>query len=249
MSEWYFPNEQIKVKSDGTLVLGTGLGMSKEADYSDPQVELTYLLQDISQSHHFTVTISKIPVEFPTRKFGNFLPVKNISYSEITYENMSIPAGIFGNFPILHKKQVGNINLVLYDLANDSLEAKIRQWEAECFPKGRYVNFLSNIAAEFVYKSFTTTGKLNKAICLYVIPASSYTVSRSYEENNAKLINLSFAVVGFKGNIEEGIASSGGGVNPPKNLNKGQGIDLYSGGLINEEVTGNARFFGGGADA
>lgn len=215
----------------------------------DNQVKLAYMLQDISQSHHFTVTISKIKVNFPTQEFGDFLPVKNISYAETTYENMSIPVGIFGNFPILHRKQVGSINLALYDTGTDDIQAQIRQWESECFPKGKYVNYLSKIAAELKYNSYTPTGKLNKSLVLYVIPSNSITTSRSYEENGAKLINLSLTVVGYRGNIQAGIQSSGGGVRAPKPIKEQLDPKLYSGGLINEEVTGNPRFFDGGAYA
>lgn len=215
---------------------GFTLGGGVTYNYRDPSVEFAYQLQDISQSHHFTVKISKIKVEFPTAEFGNFLPVKGISYNQVSYDNMSIPVGIFGNFPVMHKKQVGSINLTLYDTSTDSIEAQIRQWESECFPKGKYVNFLSNIAAEFKYNSYTTTGKLNKSLIAYVIPAGSYSVSRSYEENNAKLINISLAVVGFKGNIEAASTPS----------QPSSGPRLFSGGL---DATGNDNYFGGGVDA
>lgn len=234
--------------------LGARIEEVKYTKVTDPYVNIAYQLQDISQSHHFTVTISKIKVEFTTRAFGNFLPVKAISYSEIGYNHMSIPVGIFGNFPIMHKRNVGTINLTLYDTGKDDIEAQIRQWESECFPRGKYVNFLSNIAAEMKYSSFTPTGVLNKTLVLYVIPANSYIVTRNYEENNAKLITISLAVVGFKGDVNVGLQSSGGGVNPPANLSghssgsmstTNSGEELYSGGLINDEPTGNNRFFGG----
>lgn len=214
MAEWKLDNQpDLKINSDGYFVNAIADRSAEDLSWmgTDNQVKLAYMLQDISQSHHFTVTMSKIRVEFPTSEFGNFLPVKNISYSEITFENMSIPLGIFGSFPVTHKKQVGSITLTLYDTADDKIQAQIRRWEAECFPKGKYVNFLSNIVSEFKYNSYSTTGKLNKSLVLYVIPANSITTSRSYEENSAKLINLSLTVVGFRGNLEEGESSSGGG--------------------------------------
>ena len=213
MSEWQLNNQSdVKVDSSGYFVRTGEMGAGTAPWLGDTQLRLSYMLQDISQSHHFTVEMSKIKVVFPTAEFGNFLPVKNISYSEITFENMSIPIGIFGTFPITHKKQVGSITLTLYDTAGDNVQAQIRKWEEECFPKGKYVNFLSNIVSEFKYNSYTTTGKLNKSLVLYVIPANSVTTSRSYEENAAKLVNLSLTVVGFRGNIQEGMASSGGGI-------------------------------------
>lgn len=226
--EWKINGQpDLRVNSDGAFVEAP-----EYEDLSwmgvDNQVKLAYMLQDISQSHHFTVTLSKIRVEFPTQAFGNFLPVKNISYAEISYDNLSIPVGIFANMPLLHRRQVGTINLVLYDTATDDIQEQIRNWEAECFPKGKYVNFLSNIAAELKYNSYSVTGKLNKSLSLYVVPTGSTTTSRSYEENGAKLINLSLTVVGFKGNITQGEASSGGGIKPAKNINEYNCPDLIS---------------------
>ena len=212
MAEWKLDGQpDLKINSDGYFVRTDESTEDLSWMGVDNQLKLSYMIQDISQSHHFTVKMSKIKVEFPTATLGNFLPVKNISYSEITFDNLSIPTGIFGTFPITHKKHVGSINLVLYDTADDKIQAQIRKWEEECFPKGKYVNFLSNIVSEFTYNSYDTTGKLNKSLVLYVIPANSVTTSRSYEENNAKLINLSLTVVGFKGNIEGGMTTSGGG--------------------------------------
>ena len=208
MSEWKMTNSNIKIGSDGQITLLSAEIAQNQIREGDPQVKLSYLLQDISQSHHFKVNLDKIKVEYYAKAFGYFLPVKNISYNEITFENMSIPTGIFGNFPLMHKRHVGTINLTIYDKDSDNIEQQIRQWEAECFPKGKYVNYISEIAGELKYSSYTVTGKLNQSIILHVIPTGSVTINRSYEENNAKLLQLSLAVVGFVGDMNAGLGAS-----------------------------------------
>lgn len=207
MAEWTFEDTTYSVDENGILrVHGS---VEKRQEYQDPYVRLAQDLQDISQSHHFKINLNKIRVEHSSQAFGNFLPVKNISYNEITFDNLNIPVGIFGNFPLMHKRQVGTINLTLYDRDTDNIEQQIRQWEAECFPKGKYVNYLSEIVGELKYSSYTVTGKLNKTLTLQVVPTGSVTISRSYEENNAKLLNLSLAIVGFIGKVDGGLPSSG----------------------------------------
>ena len=213
MAEWKLNGQpDLRINSDGYFVEGEESVEDLRWMGTDNQLRLAYMLQDISQSHHFKVNLSKIKTEFEAKAFGPFLPVKNISYNEITFDHLTIPTGIFGNFPLMHRRQVGTITLTVYDKDTDNIEQQYRQWEAECFPKGKYVNFISNVAAEFKYSSYTVTGKLNKTIVLYVIPTGSYTINRSYEENNAKLLQFSLTVVGFKGNMAQGLQSSGGGI-------------------------------------
>lgn len=209
MADWKLTNDNLKVGSDGQIYqLNASVAYNRAAD-QDPYVALTYALQDISQSHHFKINLSKIKVEYYAKAFGYFLPVKNISYNEITFENMSIPVGIFGNFPLMHKRHVGTINLTLYDRDTDNIEQQIRNWEAECFPRGKYVNYISEIVGELKYASYTVTGKLNQSLTLYVIPTGSVTINRSYEENNAKLLQLSLAIVGFQGDMNMGLGVVG----------------------------------------
>ena len=213
MAEWKLNGQpDLRINSDGYFVEGEESVEDLRWMGTDNQLRLSYMLQDISQSHHFKVNLSKIKTEYESAAFGSFLPVKNISYNEITFDNLSIPTGIFGNFPLMHRRQVGTITLTVYDKDTDNIEQQYRQWEAECFPKGKYVNFISNVAAEFKYSSYTVTGKLNKTIVLYVIPTGNFTINRSYEENNAKLLQFSLTVVGFKGNMAQGLQSSGGGM-------------------------------------
>ena len=73
----------------------------------------------------------------------------------------------------------------------------LRAWENRCFPESKYVAYLDEVKALFSYRSFDVTGKKNFEKKFYVIPASSVSVSRNYEENGAKMLNFSLAMVGM----------------------------------------------------
>ena len=88
MAEGKLDNQpDLKINSDGYFIKADESTDDLSWMGVDDQLKLSYMLQDISQSHHFTVKMSRIKVEFPTSEFGNFLPVKNMSYSEITFDN------------------------------------------------------------------------------------------------------------------------------------------------------------------
>ena len=112
---------------------------------------------------------------------------------------MNIPFGIFGDFPLLHKKKVTSISFSCYDIDQDAIEKALRYWEQQCFPQGMYVAYLEDVAAELKYTSYDVKGRPNFIRTLEVIPASTVSVSRSYEENAAKLLNFSVVAVGAIG--------------------------------------------------
>ena len=122
-----------------------------------------------------------------------------MNFNETSYENMNVPFGIFGDFPLLHRKKVTTISFSCYDIDQDSIELALRKWEESCFPQATYVAFLDDVAAELTYSSYDVKGKKNFERTLYVIPANSVSVSRSYEENGPKLLNFSVVAVGAVG--------------------------------------------------
>lgn len=156
-------------------------------------------LTDIAQAHYFTVSIEGFNMSnftVPSGVYTNFLPVKNINLSYVSYESMSIPVSIFGDFPLLSKKRVSTISLVCYDTDDNKLEHELLKWENECFPKGRFVAYMEDIVRKFTYKGFDVKGKETFTISFYVIPSGSVSVSRDYSNNDAKLINFSVICVG-----------------------------------------------------
>ena len=167
---------------------------------------------DIAQSHFFTVQISQlIDKKGTTFKFSSgqgtyedYVPIKSMNLTYTSYDNMNIPFGIFGDLPLLHRKKVSTISFSCYDIDQDVIEMALRAWENRCFPEGKYVAYLDDVKALFKYRSFDVTGKKNFERSLYVIPASSVSVSRGYEENGAKMLNFSLAVVGMPGSSANG---------------------------------------------
>jgi hypothetical protein len=96
----------------------------------------------------------------------------------------------------LNKKRVSTIDLSCYDKDNNKLEYELRQWEAQCFPKGRYVAYMSDIAREFRYRGYNVKGQQTLEYRVFVIPAGNVSVSRDYSANDAKMVNFSLVVVG-----------------------------------------------------
>jgi hypothetical protein len=132
----------------------------------------------------------------PLANKEGFLPVKTMNLKYTSYENMSIPVAIFGDFPLLNKKRVSTIDLSCYDFDSNRLEYALRKWESDCFPKGRFVAYMDDIARKFTYKGYSVEGRNTLTYEVYVIPAGNVTVSRDYSANDAKMVNFSLVVVG-----------------------------------------------------
>ena len=119
-----------------------------------------------------------------------------MNFNYTSYDHMNIPMGIFGDFPLLYKKKVTTISFTCYDTDQDIVEKALNYWEQQCFPGGNYVAYLEDITSVLQYTSFDVCGNMNFYRKLNVIPASSVSVSRSYEENGAKMLNFSVVAVG-----------------------------------------------------
>ena len=172
---------------------------------------------DIAQSHFFTVQIyssnggggkptglhdiNGSPFSFASGHgtYQDYIPIKSMNFNYTSYENMNIPLGIFGDFPLLHRKKVTSINFTCYDTDDDRIEKALKYWEQQCFPQGAYVAYLDEVKATLKYSSYDVKGKWNFTRVLDVIPAQSVSVSRSYEENGAKMLNFSVVAVGAPG--------------------------------------------------
>ena len=187
------------VNPEKQTILEGAVDKSKYLDQPEKTVSEGIWLMDIAQSHHYTVHISGMKMSalrLPNGAYSEFLPVKNMSVKYTSYENMSIPVAIFGDFPLLNKKRVSTIDLSCFDYDNNKLEYELRQWEAMCFPKGRFVAYMEDIAREFVYRGYSVEGKQTLEYRIYVIPAGNVSVSRDYSANDAKMVNFSLVCVG-----------------------------------------------------
>ena len=172
---------------------------------------------DIAQSHFFTVQIYSPSNKYYPHPTGlhdkqgkafafasghgvweNYIPIKSMSFNYVSYDNMSIPVNILGDFPLLNKKRVTVINFSCYDMDDDRIELALKYWEDQCFP-GSYVEYLDNIKAKLTYTSYDVTGRKNFIREIEVIPSGTVSVSRAYDENAAKILNFSVIAVGVVG--------------------------------------------------
>lgn len=173
---------------------------------SDPVTDSVWLT-DIAQSHHFTVTLEelnlksdvsrKVPIfKAPGNKLGDFLPVKSIQLNYTSYENMSIPLAIFGDFPLLSRKRASTISLTCYDEDTHQLEYALSIWEAQCFPQNRYVAYMDDIARKLVYRGFQVDGTKTLEVTRIVIPNGNVSVTREYGSNGEKLLTFGLICIG-----------------------------------------------------
>ena len=135
-----------------------------------------------------------------------------MNFNYTSYDNMSIPLHILGDFPLLYRKKVTSIGFSCYDMDDDRIELALKAWENQCFP-GSCVEYLDNIKAKLTYTSYDVKGRKNFTISLEVIPTGVVSVGRSYEENSAKFLNFGVVAVGFPGaNASMGSESQGKGL-------------------------------------
>ena len=192
--------ERLKGSTRETYDIGAqSAGTSTAQRSASNPVKLNILLEDIAQSHHFTIHLdgfSMSKFKLPDGTYSEFLPVKSMNINYVSYENMSIPVSIFGDFPLLNKKRVTTISLSCFDMDSNLLERELRTWENRCFPKGRFVAYMDDIARKLTYKGYNVKGKQTLDYYWYVIPTGNVTVSRDYSTNDAKLVNFSLVCVG-----------------------------------------------------
>lgn len=164
---------------------------------NEPVSSSVWLL-DIAQSHHFTVQLEGFQsYNTPHGSFSKFLPVKTIQLNQTSYENMSIPVSIFGDFPLLNKKRVSTIAITCYDEDTNIIERQLRAWERSCFPSNKYVAYLSDVARKLTYRGYDVKGKMTLGpVSMYVIPSGNISVSRDYSANDAKLLSFTLVCVG-----------------------------------------------------
>lgn len=175
------------------------IGIENEEKPASKPVNYGLWLQDIAQSHHFTVQISGFKssgYKVPNAPYSQFLPVKTMQLNYTSYENMTIPLQIFGDFPILNRKRVSTISLTCYDNDDNQLEHELRMWEAQCFPKNQFVAFMSDIARKLEYRGYNVKGVETFKASMWVIPSNVVSISRDYSANDAKLLNFTLVAVG-----------------------------------------------------
>lgn len=192
---------------------------------SEPVANDIWLL-DIAQSHHFTLKVDGLQsYNTPNGSFSEFLPVKSIQLNQTSYENMSVPIAVFGDFPLLNRKRVSTVSVTCYDDDNNTIEKQLRSWENSCFPNQRYVAYMEDIVRKMYYTGYNVKGeKTLGPIKMSVIPSGNISVSRDYSANDAKLLTFTLVCVGNGVQCQKG---SGKAPQGGKNENTGSYGHLY----------------------
>ena len=129
--------------------------------------------------------------------YGYFLPVKNVSVTESGISTLTLPLGIFADFPIAHRKKISRINITIVDTDDDWYEQQLRTWYQQTIPdEAGYVGYMSEIIRELAFTSYNTKGDKNFVRRLYVMLVDDMQFNRDYETNGFKEISFSVAVVG-----------------------------------------------------
>ena len=195
------PEKEARLKAKG----------NKGTTKSSTPYKGSIFLQDIAQSHHFTVYLdgfSSSKFKTPEGTFSPFLPVKSMNFNYLSYENMSIPVAIFGDIPLLNKKRLTTVSLTCFDLDNNLLERELKTWESRCFPKGRFAAYMDDIARKFTYRGYDVKGRETLKYEFFVIPSGNVSVSRDYSANDAKLVTFNLICVGDGSTCATGVNKS-----------------------------------------
>lgn len=129
--------------------------------------------------------------------YGRFLPIKSVSVTESGISTLTLPLGIFADFPIAHRKKISRINITIVDTDDDWYEQQLRKWYQQTIPdEGGYVGYMSDIIRGLTFTSYNTKGNKNFDRKLWVMLVDDMQYNRDYETNGFKEISFSVAVVG-----------------------------------------------------
>lgn len=129
--------------------------------------------------------------------YNEFLPVKSVNLTESGISTLTLPLGIFSDFPIAHRKKITRLNITIVDTDDDWYEQQLRTWYYQTVPSDLgYVGYMSDIIRELTFTSYNTKGDRNYVRRLFVMLVDDMQINRDYESNSFKEIAFSVAVVG-----------------------------------------------------
>lgn len=168
----------------------------------------------MSQNHHFKLEIDQIMVNNSfnhiingytykngkkvqeTRGYKKFLPIKSMDYKPVSVESTRLQFGIFSDFPIIHRRKVGSINITLLDDVNCNYEKAVYNWFGKCVPTSTgFVAPMLEIISKAKYIEYNNQGKVCKQYIFEVIPEGDVSVSRNYENNSLKEVSFSVLII------------------------------------------------------
>lgn len=203
-------NGNVSKNTQGKITFGQTWDRAKELKATKEQKALTAI--DMAQSHFFKVQIDGFDRTMMqhnvqswnfkdnaivTRGYRHFLPVKNVSLSEVGVVTLNLPLGIFSDFPIAHRRKIGKLNITIVDTDDDWYEIELRKWYNKTVPDSNgYVGYMSEIIKRLTLKSYDTKGNENFTRYYSVMLTDDIQINRSYEANELKEISFNLAIVG-----------------------------------------------------
>ena len=131
------------------------------------------------------------------RQSEYWLPLKSLQYSQGSIEALSLAAGTFSDLRLPFRKQSPTLTVEMYDHRSDYFEMKLREWHSESVLTGGFVPVLENIKKHVKIIGFSTNGGWNYTTECDCILIDDITTSRSYAENDLKVISFKLLVVGY----------------------------------------------------
>ncbi len=158
---------------------------------------------DIAQSRFFKVALDGISLPTTYAKAKDYLPVKNISYTLIGTETMTVGIGVFKDIPIITGLRLPKMSLTLVDDDLDSIEKQFRDWYNKSVPSADgYVGYLSEMVKNLTYTSYNVKGDVSYTYQAEVMLTDDFTMTRDYETNELKSMEVNLIIVGsIDGNI------------------------------------------------
>lgn len=208
-------------------IIGAGQGTTYIGDRNDTSITNasahynTYFNIDMQQSAYFTILIdgfdySRFYASYKSltnsRDYGatnssfdnwgvdaskSFMPVKSLSYSQGSIETMSIACGAFADLALPFRKHCPTLNIEMYDHRSDFFEMKLREWHTMSVVTGGFVPVLESITKKVEIRSWATNGECNSVQSCDCLLADDINVTRTYENNDLKVISFKLIVVGY----------------------------------------------------
>jgi hypothetical protein len=134
---------------------------------------------------------------FKERRSEYWLPLKSLQYNQGSIEALSLAAGTFSDLRLPFRKQSPTLSVEMYDHRSDYFEMKLREWHSESVLTEGFVPVLESIKKHVKIMGFSTNGDCNYTTECDCILIDDVTTSRSYAENDLKVISFKLLVVGY----------------------------------------------------
>lgn len=126
-----------------------------------------------------------------------WMPLKSLTYSQGSIENMSIAVGTFSDLSLPFRKHCPTLTVEMVDHRSDFFEMKLREWHAQSVVTQGFVPVLESITKKVTIRGWAPNGECNSVTVCDCILADDISTTRGYEGNDMKVISFKLMVVGY----------------------------------------------------